>query len=376
MTESKKVKEIVLTGGPCSGKTTSLAYLTEKVRSWGYRVFTAPETATLFIAGGISDISEIEKNDFSRYFKIEKLMLEHQIQQRNSILKRAALFPDEKRVIIYDRAEADVAAYLPREEFEKLIKNMSLGWREIRDSYDGVIHLVSAARGAEKFYTLENNAARRENAKEAGIADEKTQRAWMGHPHLKIIDNSTGFEEKLVRSLQAVAKILMVPVPLFIEKKFLLMSPDFSHPVLREAVEIQIEQVYLLANKSEEIRVRKRNQKGDWPMYYRTHRKNGLALGMRQETEETISKREYEDLLILKDPTRQILRKTRYCFIYNNQYFELDAIRTEKIGKDPFYILEIKLTEENDKVDIPSFLGKTREVTGNKRYTNAFLAQY
>ena len=39
-------------------------------------------------------------------------------------------------------------------------------WNEVylRDyRYDLVLHLVTAANGAEKYYTLENNAARKEN---------------------------------------------------------------------------------------------------------------------------------------------------------------------------------------------------------------------
>ena len=44
-------KEIVLTGGPCSGKTTAHAYLREKLMDFGWRVFFVPESATMIIGG-------------------------------------------------------------------------------------------------------------------------------------------------------------------------------------------------------------------------------------------------------------------------------------------------------------------------------------
>src|SRR5208283_1974774 len=47
------VSMIVLTGGPCSGKSSSLAYLTEKLSNHGFMVFVVPETATLITTSGI-----------------------------------------------------------------------------------------------------------------------------------------------------------------------------------------------------------------------------------------------------------------------------------------------------------------------------------
>ena len=43
-----------------------------------------------------------------------------------------------------------------------------------------MFHLVTAAKGAEAYYTLENNDARHETAEEARVADDNTQAAWHG----------------------------------------------------------------------------------------------------------------------------------------------------------------------------------------------------
>ena len=39
--------------------------------------------------------------------------------------------------------------------------------KDLRDNYDAVFHLVTAAKGAEEFYTLSNNTARTETVEEA-----------------------------------------------------------------------------------------------------------------------------------------------------------------------------------------------------------------
>jgi hypothetical protein len=50
--------------------------------------------------------------------------------------------------------------------------------------YTAVLHLVTAANGAEPFYTLENNETRLESAEEARRLDDRVLRAWVGHPRL------------------------------------------------------------------------------------------------------------------------------------------------------------------------------------------------
>ena len=50
--ENIPVYKICLTGGPCAGKTTSLAFLTERLTERGFRVFTVPETPTMTVQGG------------------------------------------------------------------------------------------------------------------------------------------------------------------------------------------------------------------------------------------------------------------------------------------------------------------------------------
>ena len=47
------VKKIVLTGGPCAGKTTALAKIEQDLISLGYKVFVVGESATELIKSGV-----------------------------------------------------------------------------------------------------------------------------------------------------------------------------------------------------------------------------------------------------------------------------------------------------------------------------------
>jgi len=59
-------------------------------------------------------------------------------------------------------------------------------WNEVdlRDNrYDQIIHLITAANGAEQFYVLDNNICRTEGIEKAREIDEKCAKSWIGHPY-------------------------------------------------------------------------------------------------------------------------------------------------------------------------------------------------
>lgn len=364
------VAEGVLTGGAAGGKTTAKPVIFDRLKNIGYRVWFAPEAATMLFDGGITDIGHIAANDPIKYLNIERQLLLMQRALRERINGVAACFQGDKRVAFFDRAEMDIQAFIGLGPFNALLKEQKLNLHDVRDSYDAVFHLVTAADGAEKFYTLENNAVRRETPEEARASDIKIQYAWTGTPHLKIIDNSVDFEHKMNRLIQAVYRMLGVPVPFEIERKFLLKGiPDFSLDIFRNAQRIDVEQFYLISSNDEEVRVRRRTQE-DSSTYFKT-KKRRISDLMRHETERFIRAIDYLEAHKTQLPRTRIIRKDRYCFIWRNQYFELDVFR------DPpgLCLLEIELTEENDQVELPPGLAIEREVTDDKTYSNRALAE-
>ena len=70
------------------------------------------------------------------------------------------------------------------------------------------------------------------------------------------------------------------------------------------------------------------------------------------------------------DTTKRQIRKTRYCLIYQNQYFEIDIY--------PFWndkaIMEIELADENQQISFPKFIKIIKEVTDDEAYKNSSIA--
>ena len=50
----QEIRKIVLTGGPCAGKTTAMSWVENAFTEKGYKVLFVPETATELISGGVA----------------------------------------------------------------------------------------------------------------------------------------------------------------------------------------------------------------------------------------------------------------------------------------------------------------------------------
>lgn len=363
-TGNKKITKIVLTGGPCSGKSTAMCLLQKEFSKKGYYVLFVNETATELILGGINPWS-VESN-----YYFQKAMLLLQIKKEDIYFEAAKHVDNyDKILIVCDRGSLDGKAYLGEEEHRKMLAEMSLSEVALMDRYDAVFHLVSAAKGARDFYNCENNAARYETADEASARDDKLLSTWTGHPHFRVIDNSTSFEEKMKRLVLEISSFLGEPLPFEIERKFLIEYPDLKKlEKLENCKKVEIIQTYLKSENGTELRIRQRGTNGNYS--YTKTIKQQVSDIKRIEEETRLSKDEYLTLLMNADTTKKQIRKTRYCLMLNNHYFEIDVY--------PFWkdkaILEIELRDENQKIHFPKFLKIIKEVTGDKNYYNHSLA--
>ena len=200
-----KLFKFVLTGGPCSGKTTASARLQAYLSERGFRVFIVPEAATILFLNGAAP------SDFGLYPKtgvaFQHFVLSSQIHLEDAFTKYAQA-TGCRCVLLCDRGLMDGAAYVTEAEFNDVLAAQGLDVVRARDNrYNAVLHLVTAADGAEDHYTLANNMARHEGPSEARSQDSKTQAAWAGHPHHLIIDNEDGitFEQKMEKLVGLVA---------------------------------------------------------------------------------------------------------------------------------------------------------------------------
>ena len=363
---NKKIElnKIVLTGGPCAGKTTALNWINNYFSQRGYTVLTVPETATELIPNGVSPWSCGSAYDFQTFqIKLQKT--------KEKIFEDAAITMDKKKILIVcDRGIMDAKAYVSDIDFKRILRDFKTCETKERDSYDAVFHLVTAAKGKESFYTLDNNNARYEGIEEAKIVDDRIISSWTGHPHFRVIDNSTEFEEKLKRLIKEIALFLGEPEPFEIERKYLIYYPNIKKlESLPNCQKIDIIQTYLKSNDDKERRIRARGIDGDY-LYYLTEKKEITKL-KRVEIERKLTQDEYIKYLMEADDRFQTIRKTRYCLTDNNQYFEIDIYPNWKNQA----IMEIELSDENQKIIPPKFIEIIKEVTDDDNYKNYQMAK-
>ena len=359
-----KISKIVITGGPCAGKSTAMSWVQNAFTQMGYTVLFVPETATELINGGVAPWTCGTNTEF------QKCQMKLQIEKEKVFEQAAGSMQTDKVLIVCDRGVLDNKAYMSEAEFAQAIRFVESNEIELRDQYDAVFHLVTAAKGAEEFYTTANNAARTETVEEAAALDDRLISAWTGHPHLRVIDNTTNFEEKMKKLVAEIASFLGEPEPYETERKYLIEYPDIkwleSNPNCQR---VEIIQTYLHSTDDEEIRIRQRGVDGNY-IYFQTIKRKVSAL-KRIEIERRLSQAEYLKLLMDADTTKRQIRKTRYCLTYENQYFEIDIY--------PFWqdkaIAEIELSDENAKIVFPKQIKVLKEVTDDDSYKNSSLAK-
>lgn len=364
------VSMIVLTGGPCSGKSSSLAYLTEKLSDHGFMVFVVPETATLITGNGI-DRRKMDKP--GQIVVFEEAIFDMQMSFEDTYKQAVArIFPERRKVILLDRGIMDIRAFLTDEVFNGILKRKGLTRAAIRHRYDGVIHLVTAADGAAEYYTGENNSARLETPEEALRIDLRTQESWLGHPRFKIIDNSTDFQGKIKRTFSAIARLLGIPdVPPTREKYLVDRIETGALPAHQR---LDIEQVYLRSkDRREETRIRRRGQDGTYFHFLARTRPAG-SQNVPVEEEELIPEQEYLSLTRLMDPRTEVLSKERICFLWNNQYFELDSYKGRHKGL-MMLLAESQEPRKQEKAQVPPFVAVGKCVTRDLRYLDKNLAR-
>ena len=205
--EPPQILRVVLTGGPCAGKTTALARVHEHVESHGLKVYRVPEASTTLLAGGV----EVKGAPLSHMVSFQRGIVRLQLALESAFYAFART-AGRRALLLCDRGVVDGAAYLPREAWEQLLADEGLDEIELRERrYTAVVHLVTAARGVEASYGTHSNAVRYEDALGARDVDERLQQAWRGHPRHCVIDTHPDFEAKMARIVRVVSELVGVP---------------------------------------------------------------------------------------------------------------------------------------------------------------------
>ncbi|XP_031554007.1 TRPL translocation defect protein 14-like isoform X2 [Actinia tenebrosa] len=331
--KERRVYKVVLTGGPCGGKTTTQARMSTFFEDIGWKVFKVPETATLLLSGGVK-FAELDE-------------------------------------------ESDIEA----KEWKKLMDANQWNTIQLRDErYDQIIHLLSSACGAEAFYSKANNLARSEGLELARDLDTKTQQAWVGHPYFDVIDNTIEFDAKVLKAIRAVCTKIGIEVgdrfaPNSIKRKFLVKClPD--EKLFPPFQDFDVVHDYLTVTDLEigtQARLRRRGQNGRYTYMHTTRRPK--IDDQVVEVRRSLDRRDYELLLAQRDENRQSVYKKRRCFLWKNQYYQLDVYREPYHARcKGLILLETYTTKSTENLELPSFLEIEKEVTKDPDFSMYHLS--
>jgi len=384
----RRVYKLVLTGGPCGGKTTGQSKLATFFESIGWKVFRVPETATVLMSGGIAfgELNQEQVLDFQDH--LIKTMLALEDTYFSMAEKWNTGGGEQNCLVICDRGTMDASAFMSPEEWQSLLERLRLDEDRICEGrYDHVVHMVSAANGADEFYSVENNAARFEGLELARERDKMAMEAWREHPYVDIVDNrkSRDFDGKLKHLIDVVVKRIGLDAEVgdrfkanSRKVKFCIRGPlpsDDNFP--SNFNDFEVVHHYLQTScKGIQSRLRRRGRDGRYT-YTCTVRRPEKA-GQIVEVKSSLSKKEYENLLVHANPRHLPVFKTRRCFLLHNQQYQLDIYR------DPCHprcrgllLLETFTTElsVDDAISrLPPFLTVYKHVTGDPAFSMYNLA--
>ena len=345
-----KHKKIAITGGPCAGKTTAMQKIVEEFTERGYKVFVVSETATELILGGAKPFgdSAIDMVEFQRY------VLEMQLN-KEKLFEKIANNTNQNTIILCDRGVMDNRAHINNKIFKDLLKEFGLNEMEIMSSYDLVLHLVTAADGAEEYYTTINNTARTETPEQARELDKKTLNSWVGHENLNIISNSGSFDDKIHNVIKSIYEMFDIDYPIQVQYKYLVSDVDLDKLSLCLPVKLELEQFFTNGNDNENTMVRKTTKDGDSTYSSSTKRETSKP-SERITVSRRITDKDYEELL--SQTSDKPIHKYRYCFSYNKEYYRLD------IFDEPHGLMIL---------ETPNFIKVEKDITNDMNYRNVSL---
>lgn len=341
----EKPKLIVLTGGPCAGKTDSIKAIK---REYGDRVITAPEMATMFVQAGFPraglDITYSDEWLADFQFAIGAAQLGFENQFLAMAEKIGA------RVVIMDRGLCDSEAYL--KDSRPFYERLGMTRDQALARYERVIHLESLAVCRPDLYSTANNVARTEDPDEAKALDYKTRAAWSDHPNWTLIEGKNGIKSVIAQVMKYVSDFVDVEY----EYKFLL--PGLPKIALPDGVKIR--QAYIEIDEGE-IRVR---SYGD-ETFLTIKGEGGYA---RKEQELVCAQWVFDQVWDTHPNTR--IEKTRYIV---EGGWELDVFEGSLTG---LVLAELESSFPLDTVKLPDWATGAVDVTEDDEYKNRRLAVY
>ena len=383
--KAKQISRIVLTGGPCAGKTSALERFVRVAKAIPkLKVILCKEAATIL------KNSQMNFVDCGADSTFQELIISLQKTFEEAAFITAKKFltthPDYTIIILSDRGIMDGGAYYPTlNDFEHVLNTKGMDREMAYKRYDAVICMRSAAVGAPEFYTTADGTPREETPEEAAKLDEKCCAAWRAHPNYFEVDNSFKFYEKLDKVISLILKLAGLDVPKKICKRYLIEMPKvFDIHNRCKDIEICKDKTFFLRQTDPNtfigIKIRR---VGENATYYRTTQRWGMV--KHPETHRNVEQAIYDSIFEITekemvhslgdvDGQMNPLDKITYSFhLGNSVYCELDIYPNNE--ERAYLRAYLDSDTEENRETVNHFFKIVREVTYNKHFSEHEIAR-
>ncbi|OFW83541.1 MAG: hypothetical protein A2018_03645 [Alphaproteobacteria bacterium GWF2_58_20] len=200
------MQKIVLTGGPCAGKSTVLQALKQR---YGNKVMVVPEAATMLMGSGFPMPGRDLPWSPAWQECLQKAICSLQCALEDACMLAAR--ENGAEILVCDRGLLDGAAYteggLPAFQ-----EKFGLDTAAAHARYARIVHLESVAVCAPHLYGTASNQVRFESVEEAAALDAKTRAAWQGHPAWQQVSGAGGMDRVVENVFRLVDAMLAKPV--------------------------------------------------------------------------------------------------------------------------------------------------------------------
>lgn len=175
-----KTYKIVLTGGPCGGKTESLEFLSEKLIEEGFTVNIIEETANSLFKLGYIPNKNISVFDFQNLlFKIQFL------KEYNG--------EGKSKILLCDRGLLDGKVYTSKDDFQKILDINKIDEQNIFKTYDCALYFKSISYDYPNLFIKKRIS---ESPETGMLRDKMCKDIWSKKIIVSNYDNLVGFYNK------------------------------------------------------------------------------------------------------------------------------------------------------------------------------------
>lgn len=193
------MKKILVTGGACAGKTTSLKMMEKYLKENNYEVYVVEEVPTYLISNGITS-AKVGRMEFQEL--IVKTQLENEKEYEEKYGNK------DNVVVIFDGSPIDCLKFIKNEELDEFLSKYDTDINKVFRNYDEIIFLDTIAKTHPELYSNENNKARLTDVDAAIERNDKLANQYKRLGKFDLIENCESFDIRDKKIIECINKVI------------------------------------------------------------------------------------------------------------------------------------------------------------------------